>query len=150
MLSRTLMTVVVAGSLLAGPNVWAHPATEPPRPERRSGGVGLTVGGLGILAINYAAVAGVVGSQIRKSQDPEHRRQIRPLLVPVVGSLISATRATTPGGRFGTVTLGILQAAMLGLGIAGVIVLGQERHRRSHSPQTRSMSFDGMGLRLRF
>ncbi|MEX1364063.1 MAG: hypothetical protein AB1Z98_13120 [Nannocystaceae bacterium] len=117
--------------------------------ERRTTGLALMGAGFGILGANYIVVASVAGVRARESSDPQVRRQLWPLLGPVVGPFISTGRADTPGARFGFVTVGILQTTLFALGTAGAIIVLQERHGGGKRRAAR-LRLSGPGLTLRF
>lgn len=127
----------------------AHPVRPAYDSERTSAGLSLTIAGFSILGLNYLVVGTVAGVRARESPDPAFRRQLWPLLGPVVGPFISTARATNPGARVGFVTVGILQTALFAIGTAGTILVLQERHRRGHRSLARLRS-SGPGLTLRF
>lgn len=97
----------------------------PPKPYNRNRGLGLTIAGFSIFGFSYliAAASGTVAIDAGASDIG------RPLLIPVAGPFIAATRAGTATGGFGLGFAGIVQLAGLGMGIGGAVMFGNSRRK---------------------
>lgn len=115
-----------------------YPAPIQPRPNPNRG-LGLTIAGFSVFAMSYLITAGV-GTVAIDAGDPEIGR---PLLIPVAGPFIAASRLDTATAGFGLGFVGVIQAAGLAMGIGGAVLLGKSR-------RDARVSASAGGLQVRF
>lgn len=105
-----------------------------PDPARKRG-LSLTIAGFSLFFATYALPA-AVSTELY----PEVGR---PLLIPLVGPFISASRFDNPGGSVLSALFGVFQATGLSMGIAGAVIFGKARRRAR-------VSADLGGLQVQF
>jgi len=89
----------------------------------RNKGMGKVVLGFSIFSVSYL-VAALAGTSMI---DAGEERLGKPLVVPVVGPFIAATRAPYATLGFGIALGGVVQVLGLGLGITGAVQLSKAR-----------------------
>jgi hypothetical protein len=111
----------------------------PPKPYNRNRGLGLTIAGFSIFGFSYliAAASGTVAI------DAGDADVGRPLLIPVAGPFIAATRVGSATFGFGLAFAGVIQLAGLGMGVGGAVMLGNSRRKAA-------LSAAPGGLQLKF
>jgi hypothetical protein len=83
----------------------------------------MTIAGFSVFGISYLISAGV-GTVAIDAGDPEIGR---PLLIPVAGPFIVASRLDSATAGFGLGFVGVIQTAGLAMGIAGAAILAKTR-----------------------
>ncbi len=99
------------------------PIAPPPPRVNPNRGLGLTVAGFSMFGVSYLITA-ASGTVAIDAGSPEVGR---PLLIPVAGPFIAATRVGTATGGFGLAFVGVVQLAGLAMGIAGSVKLAKSR-----------------------
>lgn len=102
-------------------------ALAPVAPPNRNRGLGLMIGGFSVFGFSYliSALTGVIMIDTNKEELG------RPMLVPVGGPFVAASRSQTAIGAFGFGFAGVAQLVGVGLGIGGGVMFGVSRHRAS-------------------
>lgn len=114
------------------------PAPMPPRPNPNRG-MGMMIAGFSIFSISYLITAGVGTALI----DNGRQATGRPLLIPVAGPFIAASRQPYATVGFGLGFVGVIQLAGLGMGVGGAVMLGTARRQAR-------LSANAGGLQLQF
>jgi hypothetical protein len=127
--------------------VYVQPGPPPPAPmpmpiqprPNPNRGLGLTVSGFAIFGLSYLITAGSATIAI-DAGDPEVGR---PLLIPVAGPFIAASRLDSATLGFGLGFVGVIQMAGLAMGIAGSTILAKSRREAR-------LSASAGGIQVRF
>ena len=115
------------------------PMPVPPKPYNRNRGLGLTIAGFTIFGFSYL-ISAASGTIAIDTGDADIGR---PLLIPVVGPFIAATRSPSATFGFGVAFAGVVQLAGLGMGVSGAVILGNSRRhaRLSAAPGGLQLQF---------
>jgi hypothetical protein len=125
--------------------VYVQPGPPPPAPTpiqarpNPNRGLGMAISGFSIFGVSYLITAGI-GAVAIDAGDPEVGR---PLMIPIAGPFIAAARLDSATAGFGLGFVGIIQAATLGMGIAGSVMLAKAR-------KNSRVSANAGGLQVRF